>query len=112
MAQFYIFESVNWDIQLVNEDENSHVLDNIKNVVISIRQQNTLLEKDSESGAVGIDAENDVITVALSQEETGSFTAGKQAIIQVNLLYNDTERDTTCQDRIEVLDNLHKQVMV
>lgn len=110
LASFFIYETVNLPIHLTSKDGETGILTNCKNVVISLKQKSLLLEKDKESADVAIDAENDTINLYLSQEDTGRFKPG-EASMQINILYEDKERDTSAQATILVLDNYHKEVM-
>lgn len=110
MAFFYIWETVDFPIQIHSED-GEQVLVDYKDIIISLSQNNVLIEKDTSSPDVAIDDENDIINMHLSQEETGQFKANKEVRIQVNILYNDEERDTTSEATIQALSNLHKEVM-
>lgn len=110
MASFYIWETVDFPIQLTSEDKNSDILKDFKDVIVSLNQNNILLEKNSTSKDIIIDSENDIINLHLSQDDTGLFDPGK-VIVQINILYSDGERDTTVQTSIKALSNLHKEVM-
>lgn len=105
MAGFFIWESKPLIIQLEPEG----VLDDAKNVIVSFHQMyGANIEK---SGAeIMLDLEKTRIECYLSQEETSSFEVGS-AEIQVNILYEDSERDASCKGTLEVWDNLHKEVM-
>lgn len=104
MAQFYVYETVDFTITLTPSD----ALQNYDNVVVSIGQGQVILNKDQTE--LGIDVENGKINLHLSQEETAMFSRGK-AEIQVNIYYTDKERDTSVMGRIDVKDNLYKEVM-
>lgn len=111
MAQFYVWETVDFPIQLLREDESTGILTNCKNVIVSFEQQGILVEKDMSSPDVSLDEENDIINVHLSQEETGQFRPKKDVNVQINILYEDTERDTSAEAIIKALRNLHREVM-
>lgn len=108
-AFFYIYETVDFPLVLTSED-GQPLLNDISNVMVSLRQSIVLVEKDLSSSDISLDTENNTINLHLSQEDTGKFKQGN-AVIQVNLLYTNTERDTSVQGTITVLDNLHKKVM-
>lgn len=59
---------------------------------------------------LGIDEETGIITMHLSQEETGLFKEGVVEL-QVNIYYENTERDTSTAVLITAKDNLYKKVM-
>lgn len=111
MAYFFIWETVDFPLQLSFKDATieGKVLDEYSKVVVSLKQGSTLLEKSDED--LGIDAENDIINLHLSQEETAMFKPNKQLALQVNIYYDDTERDTSFETYIDVYDNLHKELM-
>lgn len=104
---FYQWETIEWTIQIQSED-GSPVLDGYKDVIVSLSQGDVLIEKDST--ALGIDTGADTISYALSQEDTSRFIVGT-ALLQVNVYYEDSTRDTSCMADIQVKRNLHKAVM-
>lgn len=109
-AFFYIWETVDFPIKITSEDEQVKVLENVSNVVVSLKQGTININKDIADTDIALDIENDIINLHLSQKETGQFKKG-ELILQVNILYDDNERDTTAQVAIEALDNLYKKVM-
>lgn len=111
MPFFYVWETVDFPIHLTRSDDNEGILENCKDVIISFEQTGILLEKNKDSVDVALDIENDIINVHLSQEETGQFKADKSVNIQVNILYEDSERDTSAIATIMAYKNLHKEVM-
>ena len=111
MAQFYVWETVDFPLQLKREDETTGILEDCKDVIVSFEQQGILLEKDIESPDIELDVENDIINVHLTQEDTGQFKPDRDVTVQVNILYEDTERDATAHGTIKALRNLHKAVM-
>ena len=111
MAYFFVWETVDFPLQLSYKDSSieGKVLDGYSEVIVSLKQGTNLLEKKGDE--LGIDVENDIINLHLSQEETGAFKPNKQVILQVNIYYDDTERDTSFESYIDVYDNLHKELM-
>lgn len=111
MAYFFIYETVDFPLQLSFKDASieGKVLDNYSSVIVSLKQGSTLLEKSGSD--LGVDTENDIINLHLSQEETAQFKPNKQVTLQVNIYYEDTERDTSFESLIDVYDNLHKELM-
>ena len=104
---FYTFETV--DIPIVFKDKS--VLDDYKSIVISIRHLNTGRQIDLDvDESCEIDDENGIITLHLTQEQTGKFSDG-YVELQINILYDDDERDVSGKHKIRVYDNLHKKVM-
>ena len=111
MASFYVWETVDFEIELSRES-GEKVLEGCRNVIVSLEQKSHLLEKDLSSPDIAIDTENDTIVIHLSQEETGKFKPSTtDVILQVNFLYENEERDTSTQTTIKALKNLHKKVM-
>ena len=112
MAIFYIWETVEFIIRLSNPNDDSKILEGNKNVIISFGQGSHVLNKEKGDKNVELDVENDIITVFLSQEETGEFKPGSNVIVQINILYDESEeRDTSTQVEIKPLDNLYREVM-
>ena len=115
-AFFYIYETVDFPI-IVTAEETTGILDGYKEVIVSFGQNgNEILTKDSSMSDVSIDTETDTINVHLSQEDTSKFKVSKTddvttADVQVNILYEDKERDASASTEIEVRNNLHKKVM-
>lgn len=103
MAGFYIWETADLAITL-----SEPVLVDYKEVIVSIAQTGTkplhLTDDDVQV------TDESTITISLSQEQTGQFHEGA-AKIQVNVLFESSERDTTAKGTLDVLDNLYKQVM-
>lgn len=112
MASFYVWETKDFPIHLTTQDEsNTGILEDLKDVIISFGQGKKLVEKDMASPDVALDPENDIINVHLSQEETGTFKENQDVTVQVNFYYTSAERDTSAQTTIKALPNLHKEVM-
>lgn len=112
VCHFYIFESETLTITL--ESEEGGVLEGYRDVCVNIEQGEAKVVKHADE--LGIDVENSTIAVTLSQEETARFSPGTSmkpgtAKLQVNILYEDGERDVSVQAAIEVRDNLLKEVM-
>lgn len=105
MASFYRFETISMPLKFTPEG----VLEDYKHIIVSISQNGVLLINKNEDDLV-IDSTTDTITISLSQEETGLFQPTK-AYIQVNIYYNDSERDVSTQAAIDVLDNLYEKVI-
>lgn len=111
MAKFYRYETV--EIPLVFSP--SGVLEGYEKIIVSVNQAGlTQIDKTEED--LDIDIENDTITLKLSQEETGKFAGGdnnnpRKAQIQVNIYYNNTERDVSTIGSIDVYNNLYSKVI-
>lgn len=110
-AFFYIYETVDFPIQITAVDGSKDILKDCKNLIVSLGQGSLLLEKDLSSPDIGLDIDNNIINLHLSQTDTCRFKQG-EVIIQVNILYEDTERDTSAQGKIDALNNLHRKIMV
>ena len=106
MVGFYIYETETFQIKL-NKD---NVLNDIKHIIVSISQPAREVQVDKKDNEIGIDEENNIISVSFSQEETAKFKPGN-AEIQVNIYYNNSERDVSSKGQIEVRDNLYKKVI-
>ena len=106
MAGFYIWETKTLHLQLIPET----ALDGFKDVIVTLAQEWSEAIVEKSTADLVIKEQEGQIDVGLSQEETAKFVPGKVRI-QVNLLYNDSERDTTVQGVVEARDNLHRKVM-
>ena len=82
------------------------VLDDYAKIIVSIDQGKIQVEKTEEE----LEIEDNVITVSLTQEDTGKFAPGK-AEVQVNIYYEDTERKATYINQLDILRNNHKKVI-
>lgn len=105
---FYQWETVDFPIKLEYSDGTGGVLDGYKDVKATLSQAGILLTKGIDE--LGIDADNDIVNMHLSQEETARFVVGS-CELQVNIYYHDTERDVTTRGRIMVEKNLYKELM-
>ena len=106
MAGFYIYETETLSIRL-NKD---NVLQDAKHIIVSIFQKSTETQINKNEDELGLDIENNIINISLSQEETAKFKIG-EADIQVNIYYENTERDVSSKGKIEIRDNLYRQVI-
>ena len=106
MVGFYIYETETLVLKILREE----ALKGFKEVVVSIYQNTSGAEINRLSSELGIDEENDTVTISLSQEDTALFKPGK-ALIQVNIYYDNTERDVTTMAEIEVKNNLYRRVI-
>lgn len=101
---FYRYETAVIPIVLSDKD----ALKEYETVVVSIAQRGRETRQFSET--LGIDPDEGRINVPLSQEDTAAFAAGI-ATVQVNIYYQNTERDVSARANIEVLGNLLEEVM-
>ena len=119
MAYFYQWETKSFNIYLRNKDGEplpEHPLEGWRQVIVSLGQGHrekvvfvAKAEGETDEG-ISVDVENDLISIHLSQEQTGEFKEG-ECELQANFYYFDHERDTSSEATIEVLHNLHKKVV-
>lgn len=111
MQGFYQWETA--DIALVIEDDEGSpkpgVLDNLEDVVVSIAQG--ARQVDWHMDELGIDAAASTINLHLTQQKAGKFSGDTPAKVQVNILYDNGERDVTVRGTIDVFGNLYRQEM-
>ena len=106
-SYFYAWETCDLVITLEYPDR----LQNYDTVCVSVSQSYR-----TRTGVLNIDQNLDIdtgsgtIIAHLGQTDTAMFIAGI-ALVQINIYYNDGERDTSEQAQIEVRDNLLKEVM-
>ena len=106
VASFYIWETVTWPILLTEEGTDASVLEGYKHIVVSLAQGNVHVDFMDPPA----DVSTGVVTIRLEQEQAGRFKPGVVEL-QVNIYYEDTERDTSTKGFIEALDNLYKKVI-
>ena len=108
---FYIWETYPLTITVSDADaqhgDPSPLVD-VDSVVVSFRQGTKSVHLSGNR--LSLDASDGTIGLELSQAETGKFVQGT-VDVQVNLLYEDSERDTTAMGVLEARDNLYKKVM-
>lgn len=104
MANFYRFETTNIVLEFTPEG----ILDNYKHIIVSILQKQTKIDLTEDE--LNIDTSNDKITLSLTQEQTSQFEVGK-ALIQVNIYYNDKQRNVSTMGYINIYDNLYNKVI-
>ena len=103
-AGFYQYQTYDAKIRLKREG----ALRDAARVKVTISQLGEKVEYNEE--VLGIDAEEGVINLHMEQADTGRFCEGT-AKLQVNVLYDDARRNVTAKAKLEVYDNLHKEVM-
>ena len=105
-AGFYIFETKPLTLKFKPDG----VLVNSREIIVTILQgvSGAMVEKTGADLTINL-AEN-AVELHMSQEETAKFQPGT-ALIQVNILYDDEERDTSVQGKMNVYDNLHREIM-
>lgn len=104
---FYTYETV--DLPIVFQ--NKSVLNNYQKIMISLRHTATMEQLDLDAAQYcDINTSTGTITLHLSQEHTGMFHKGTVEL-QVNIVYQNGERDVSKKVKIEVYDNLHKKVI-
>lgn len=116
-----MIEIVEWttsEIEFALKDPEGHVpegiLENLKDASVIIKQGLVGIEKRLED--MGIDVGEGTMTIHLSQAETGRLDGGtranpRTANIQVNLYYENGERDASYEAQVAVLRNLHDRAM-
>lgn len=90
-------------------------LQNWKQVIVTLGQNkkakvNLCTSVDAPNPYLEVIEAEDKLVVHLSQEDTGLFKEG-MCTIQVNIYYEDTERDTTFDETISVYGNMYKKRM-
>lgn len=115
MAQnngFYQWETADLEIIIEDDDGNpkAGVLDNLKDVVVSI-SQGPGKQEDWHLDELGIDAAASTVNLHLTQQKAGKFSGDAPAKVQVNILYNNGERDVTVKGTIDVFSNLYRKEM-
>lgn len=111
MARFYRYETV--EIPLIFSPEG--VLEGYSKIVVSLNQAG-LTQIDKTQDDLDVDVANNTITLNLTQQETGMFAGGdnnnpKKVKIQVNIYYNNSNRDVSTVGYIDVYDNLYGRVI-
>ena len=113
MAGYYQFQTVDLEITIHSEDAEKP-LEDYRQIVVSLDQGggrgNYHGDYIFDAGAPEVDVENSVINLSLSQEESGKYNSGK-ADVQVNILYDNAERNVTVMGRVDVKRNLYREVM-
>lgn len=119
MASFYQYETKDFNIYLRGEGGEvlpEHPLEGWNKVVVSLGQtQREKVALTASSGGesddgISVDVENDLVAVHLSQEQSAKFNVGN-CQVQMNIYYDDHERDTSAQGAVEVKGNLHRRVI-
>lgn len=109
---FFVFETYDLALELT-ADDGSNPLDGYNEIVVTIAQGSTKV--DITGDALGV--EDNTINVHLTQEQTAKFSPSANpnqtatARIQVNVYYENTERDVSVQGELAVYDNLYRKVM-
>ena len=101
---FYCWETYPLTITVRNEG----ALDDAAQIVVSFAQAGNHV--DLTGDRLAVDAANGTIQLTLTQAETGIFAPGNVAV-QVNVLYEDSERDTSGQATLTALDNVYRKEM-
>ena len=113
VGSFYLFETLDWAIELVPEDESiiEGLLDDYDVVIVTISQRDgATISKSSKDSGISVDTETNTINLSLTQSETGAFSKG-DAEIQINVKFNNSNRKVSVKGNIQVLDNLYKEVI-
>lgn len=80
-------------------------------ILVTLQQGTRKLEKEIGSDDVSVQAGDTIIKARLTQEETGVLKAGSPTRVQANWIYSDGTRNATKFKQIEVLENLHNEVI-
>ena len=104
MFEFFIYETVDFSMKVTPKEK----IQNYDEIVVSLKQNEIEINKRTDE--LGIDVENAIINMHLTQEETALFKKG-DAKLQVNIYYGDTERDVSYEVKIKVLNNIYKKIM-
>ena len=99
---FYIYETVTFPIHILDAD----ALQDVDKIVVSLKQKTVQLDKFDPD----YNEETNMINLYLTQEDTAMFKQGL-VDLQINIYYNDHERDTTKKTQLQALDNLYKKVI-
>lgn len=107
LTSIYLYETVDLEITLTTDDESS-VLEDVKDVIVTFQQSG--VNRCEKSLGSGVEIEDETLFVHLSQEDTSAMVEGG-ILVQVNILYNSEERDVSVIGQLEVLNNLHREIM-
>lgn len=107
LASIYQYETVDLEITLTADDE-STILEDVQNVIVSFQQSG--INRTEKTLGNGVEIDEEKLFVHLSQEDTSTMKEGA-LLIQVNILYTSEERDVSVIGQLEVLNNLHKEIM-
>lgn len=111
MEQIYTYTTPSYTISF----KESNVLTDYNKVVVTLKQDG-IAQIDKFNDDLDIDSEEDTITVEFTQEETGKLYGGKKdnpnyAELQVNIYYEDEDRNSTSTENIKVYSNLYEDVI-
>lgn len=106
MAFFYQYETTDIPIQLSDPD----CLREAEKVVVTLYQQSSGIYQNFTNDEIEINRDDGIILLNLSQEQTAEFSPGV-ITIQVNIYYENSERDVTSTAKIRVLENLYQRIM-
>lgn len=107
-AFFYQYATATILMNLEYCDGTKGVLEGYKDIKVTLEQAGVTLTKGIDE--LGVDVEEDIIALPLSQEETAMFVT-TYCEVQVNVLYEDSERDASASGKIMVKKNLYREVM-
>lgn len=106
MASFYIYETKTLHLKLSRPE----ALENYKEIVVSLNQAKTNTQIDFSGDQLEVSVPDGLISLYLDQETTSKFSPGS-VTIQVNIYYQDKERDVSTTTTVKVLSNLYKKVI-
>lgn len=80
-------------------------------ILVTLRQGLLSIDKEISGSDVSVQESSTVLTVRLSQEETGKLLPGRACIVQANWVYPDGTRNASREKTISIMDNLKDEVM-
>lgn len=115
-AGFFVWETavLRFELRLPDGQPATEFLQDADEVVVTISQGSSTVEKTGDD--VGVDADSATVVVNLSQRETSRFRGGtrsrpRTASAQVNVHRPDRTRDATFEADVAVWRNLHGKEM-
>lgn len=114
MAEVFAWSTADLEFELRDEAGGvpDGILDGVSEVVVTVSQGGTAIERRMSDDQVHVDEEEAVVTIHLGQADTGRLRGGtrqkpKVAACQVNIYYTDGQRTATYEAQVSVLRNLH-----
>lgn len=114
MAEVFTWTTA--DLEFVLRDSSGEVpeglLEGVSELLVTISQTGSPIEKRLTNDEVVIDPQEAIVSIHLTQAETGKLKGGtksapKKASCQVNIYYATTQRSATYETELSVLRNLH-----
>lgn len=118
MAEIFAFstDELSFELRDAEGEKPEGIFDGIKEVIVTLSQGGDPIEKKLSDGGIGLDDEDASVNVRFDQDDTALLRGGtldkpRTADIQVNLYYQNTDRDVTHEAKIPVYRNLHPKEM-